>query len=410
MTFNLFSNVDSSNDDDDVRYELMTTRLFLLLMTGALAVLIFYTGLSLQQKTVFIDSPSLATYEALDIKYHNTLTCPCSEMSVKYASFLSFTPTYHQVCNSSVVSDQWFDYLVHQYSLASYYSEDLRTLITPHFVVLKAFCQLSQTTVTNAVVQFDQRIFVSAQVLSEDLFQLQGQSFINLFKSQTSGSFTRLLDLISSMTQGNNLIPMFDSHFLVGMFGSQGEILPYNGAYGDDNGSSCRCQTSSICTSKIGIYDSTSGDSFLFTVDGFRTGCWQLEALFQSTLECFFNQTCFDRIQSLINSSVPLNATILNSTLLINYSTTSTIGTMVKQLMLEQWNASISYSHYYNECSPNYCMYTYTTRLDTAFMLTIILSLVGGLSKVLRVVTPLIILLFRQLRNRKSQEDEKRKN
>ncbi|CAF4414861.1 unnamed protein product [Didymodactylos carnosus] len=61
MTFNLFSNVDSSNDDDDVRYELITTRLFLLLMAGALAVLIFYTGLSLQQKTVFIDSPSLAT-------------------------------------------------------------------------------------------------------------------------------------------------------------------------------------------------------------------------------------------------------------------------------------------------------------------------------------------------------------
>jgi hypothetical protein len=60
--------------------------------------------------------------------------------------------------------------------------------------------------------------------------------------------------------------------------------------------------------------------------------------------------------------------------------------------MVEQWNPSSLYVHYWQECAPTYCTYSETVHtLDFSGIMVTIISMVGGLIAVLRVITPRVI-------------------
>jgi hypothetical protein len=45
------------------------------------------------------------------MKYPETLSCPCSTATVLYQAFVSNTVTFHPVCSSVFVSQQWIEAL-----------------------------------------------------------------------------------------------------------------------------------------------------------------------------------------------------------------------------------------------------------------------------------------------------------
>ena len=135
---------------------------------------------------------------------------------------------------------------------------------------------------------------------------------------------------------------------------------------------------------------------------GFYLGCYILEGLRVSQLECLYDQTCLDELQTYIQPTTSVNVTILNASKSIRFSPTTLIGDVIDNLMLEQWDTIIMYEQYYNSCQPARCMYTVTLRNDAIQIVTIAIGLVGGLVTVLKFVVPRAVrLIFKCIRRRR---------
>lgn len=61
-------------------------------------------------------------------------------------------------------------------------------------------------------------------------------------------------------------------------------------------------------------------------------------------------------------------------------------------LMVEDWNDQISFESYFKMCNPSLCTYSYDLKGDFSYMFTSILSLIGGLTTVWKLVIPLIVM------------------
>lgn len=80
-----------------LRRQIITTRIYLVLLYVSLLILILFTAFSQKLITDTISKPSLVTYEHLRAKYPNTLSCPCENIAISHEDFLSITVNYHQV-------------------------------------------------------------------------------------------------------------------------------------------------------------------------------------------------------------------------------------------------------------------------------------------------------------------------
>lgn len=98
-TLNLFAD-DNQNgiaNGQKLRDQLLTTRVYLILLGISFISLILFSSLADRIVAVTVLKPSLDTFEHLQAKFLGTLSCPCANIAVPYSSFLSFQSTYHQV-------------------------------------------------------------------------------------------------------------------------------------------------------------------------------------------------------------------------------------------------------------------------------------------------------------------------
>ena len=163
---------------------------------------------------------------------------------------------------------------------------------------------------------------------------------------------------------------------------------PYILLYGN-----CSCATSATCSYQSKIYDSSN-----ITVPGIYIGCYIIESLLQSDLRCFYNQTCINQLQSYSLAKTTLNVTALNTSLPSHFFENSTIEELLNQLMVEEWNRSIIYENYYNDCQPSQCTYTHQTKNSVIYIVTTLVGLIGGLITVLKLIVPRLVMLVRNKR------------
>jgi hypothetical protein len=93
----------------------------------------------------------------------------------------------------------------------------------------------------------------------------------------------------------------------------------------------------------------------------------------------------------------------------------TSIGTIVKEMMIEKWNPSSSYNRYYESCAPSYCTYSNTIPAKTNFEIIVsLISIIGGLSSPLSLITPYLVkFVYRLLKSmckRQQQEEEQQGN
>ena len=69
------------------------------------------------------------------------------------------------------------------------------------------------------------------------------------------------------------------------------------------------------------------------------------------------------------------------------------ISTIVKNIMIEEWNdSSYLYDPFYKSCAPSYCTYSKRIRAKTIVeVIVTLVSMIGTLIMVLRLITPLLI-------------------
>lgn len=78
---------------------------------------------------------------------------------------------------------------------------------------------------------------------------------------------------------------------------------------------------------------------------GMMAGCYPLEALLQTTFQCFYNQTCID-------STNTFQALNISSDVSSEFSINSTVESILDKLMVEDYFVNISYENYFSQCKP----------------------------------------------------------
>ncbi|UJR18198.1 hypothetical protein I4U23_005099 [Adineta vaga] len=385
-TLNLFPSIPPSTDEHQIRNERISTRIFIFLLTISLTILLLYTSLINITQTVIIEKPTLDRYEQLNSKYSKTLTCPCSKISINYKTFLNLKYTSYEICRSIFVTPMWIDSI-------STLSDGQTTLdtggmrfpISYSFETLNVFCSLINENIKNRLIQFYTNQYVTSSVVSEDILKSQVESFISQFISSTTNDFLLSLSRIRDTTQSNSLVSAWFINYDFVKVPGYIDIFVGTKYYRN-----CSCAFSSTCITESSIFDAVN-KTVLFGVPGFFTGCYIIEALLQSDLRCFYDQTCLDRLRTYFFSPSPINFTALDESSLIHSFVNSTIQELLNHLIVEEWNKSIMYDKYFEDCKPKECIYTHVTRNSVIYIVTTLFGLIGGLITVLKLIIPRVV-------------------
>ncbi|CAF4116566.1 unnamed protein product, partial [Adineta steineri] len=376
-----------------------STRLYLILLSIIFVILTLYTLIQPQTLTKSFAAPSLNFYQNLMNEHSDELECPCSLISSPYDEYLQIQPIFHQICSSDLISNEWRLNITANIisNLSAYNQRDYRLFLSTHLQFLNGLCQLSMQTVNQSIQQSLSSLMITKQLLSEENFNLHINSMINEAKSNAPSTFIHLLSLLQATNHGNAIVSSYGTNYrYIAPIYSVYQTTLYTQAMIYDN--NCSCQLNSTCIINASFIEIDSTQSI--TIKGLKMGCTPSGSLFASTLECFYDQSCINLIQTMTGfneNTTPIPLNIANSRFLMNM----TVMNLINDLFVEKWSAIMNYSSYFYKCSPMICSYTYIQQLNSFYTLTYLLGLYGGLTIVLKWISPKIVYFINKIYQRR---------
>ncbi|CAF1427266.1 unnamed protein product [Adineta steineri] len=399
---NLFSPSSDSNEqenDQQRRWNIIGTRIYIILIIFILFIVGLILLLLKQRVIVTIPNPTKEQFEGVP----NNAKCSCSHISIPYRKFMSLKTSFHQVCSSDFVTNRWLNAIDSKTNTTYFGFRDFRRIGNAQFQALAAYCRLSESYTNQSVYAILQNALLSPQILSNASLQSYINATIEQFKLKTPNTFNIQLKLIIKMAVANKLIPALQtsSYYIDDML--EREMYAHN--YRRTNGSTCYCnqndcnQIESGIVNKFGKQNVNEAiNSLAWSIPGMSTGCFPGFSLLWSTLECFYNQTCVDKLISYFPTSEEFNAMIMNNESL--YLPTSTVQSIIDKLMIENWTMNIFYDEYYSECAPSSCTYLKIFRRDFGHVLKKLIGLLSSLTLILGLIIPLVIGFIMKRRDR----------
>ena len=356
---------------------------------------------------IVIDNPMIDEYEQL--KDEKGTECPYSQLNVPYGAFVRLETSLHGICSSDFVTDRWVGIIFASTNASDAYRADFRVTGSAQFLALGAFCRPSCRISVDSITSFYFTSLRSPQALTRDDLEWLVELSVLQFQETMPSSFQSRVRLTNRLIFSNKLLPSLDTS--VGTFISCDltDDLPFHFTpfiyYRSDT--SCECQSDYDCRSssviclniQSALYQPTIVPYFMLhmTIPGLYTGCLPMNSLLESTLECFYNQTCVDQLASLLADDEHFSAIDLHQQSLFRQN--STMESILDGIMIEHWKSNSSYQDYYNHCKPVYCSYFVEERRSAMFGVTQIIGLLGGLTLILTLIVPKVV---RYLRNRRS--------
>jgi hypothetical protein len=161
----------------------------------------------------------------------------------------------------------------------------------------------------------------------------------------------------------------------------------------------CYCHSAWRCIRPSMMIDIMGNTRFI--IPGIVLSCYPGYATLESTLICLFNQTCINELRSILNETtfnqIDLNTPALDPSVSSRYNPNTRLEDIIMLTMKEMLFVNLFYHRYYEKCRPSICFYTITKRNNPLYVLTIILSLIGDLSKVLQLIMPHLVTLVTKL-------------
>ena len=270
------------------------------------------------------------------------------------------------------------------------------------FQALSTFCTISNKTASASLNDFLSTEYVTAAVSPIGLFQSQTQTLFDEFVSSTRKDFSSSLQAITDFNQANAIMSVIGRGFRLFNGYDDNTSFPQSGM--TDSTQPCLISLNFVTT--LNIFDLVNS-TVLFAVPGFYVRCVITDALLQSSLICFYDQACIDRIlyYTQFNASAPVTA--LTTATSDQYFANSTVKELLDQLMIDIWHFSAEHDSYFNSCQPVQCTYTQVTKNGALVIITTLFGLIGGLVKVLRFFVPLLVnqisKLIKRIHTRPSQ-------
>ncbi|CAF4185298.1 unnamed protein product, partial [Rotaria sp. Silwood2] len=246
----------------------------------------------------------------------------------------------------------------------------------------------SKSTLADAITRFGASRILSPMAITEEVLRHQAQGDLNNHISSAQTTFALILLAIRQTMAGNQYISALGTNFYLryppSTFGNwdHPKMLPVVFE-------NCSCLSISGCPRPALIKDSRDQ---LVVVPGMIVDCYVVDSTLGSTLECYYDLTCFRLLHKQSIETVSLLSDYSNNHFLVN----STVQTLLDDLMIDKLNSEIMFDSFYSQCKPDYCAFSYTHRFSRLFIITTILGTFGALSSILRLMTPFIVkIIFR---------------
>ncbi|UJR29659.1 hypothetical protein I4U23_017207 [Adineta vaga] len=428
--YNLFIREENDYHDDDneiddpeinLKQEKYATWLYVLLLFISLYILFYLTLMTLHSQTITISPITQNRFEELYHDYGETLSCPCSTISVSHKNFISNNIKFHPICSSIFVSKEWIEalYLI---NASDYGPTDFRATAKSQFQLLADLCSISKGTVSQAEKDFNTDEFITIHLLSQEQVQSEVNVAMNTIKSSISTQIISFLNYIRVYVRANVIISALNTNIMFSTYVPyvQYQITQYiylsitSTVYSDMS-----IYSSSVDTMMCGSQNPITPTGFFpernttkifertawanparnsTLVNGFFTACTSLEALLPSQFDCLYNIQCIQLFINHFPSLDHFNINWTNSTLPSEQSN-MTVYKRFFDLFIEDWSTKVNYLKYFNECSPLSCSYTITDQRDISYALTTFISLYGGLIIIFRLIAPMLIKFFWKLKN-----------
>ncbi|CAF0905234.1 unnamed protein product [Adineta ricciae] len=395
-------NIFKTNDKDEHEYEngLISTRIYLISMLLILVSITFSFALIPQMTKITINSP---TFEQTKTFPHDA-QCICSRLSIRYGTFLTITARFHQICSSDLISNRWINVIYSGKNSTFFPPGDFRGIGSSQFQSLASFCFLSQTTIEDNLNTFYDLSLINSELLFEDLLKITIQSSIEQLKMNLPVTFTSQLNLLNNLIFGNQLLSGLKTILNVKYVNETSDFFINYLIYPNSSSSSNRCLNDYNIVIPSGFYNQSEDErmSLSMEIPGFRSGCLPINSLLQSTLECFYDRKCIEKILSYF----PTNQTFqsLNQSEQSIFSPQMTIQSIINQLMIEKLISNISYENYFLQCAPISCSYTINRKNDFLFVLTQMISLLSGLKLILENLIPNLVRFLRRKPNTQQKQ------
>ncbi|CAF1318620.1 unnamed protein product [Adineta ricciae] len=423
VQLNLF---DSQSSDPSIRHrEILSTRLYIILLLTFLIIVTTYISITNRHETKTVSFPGYSLYKDLQKKHSDGLQCSCAEYVILYEHFVVTNSSFHQVCSSDFVSQRWIDFIF-QVDSTTIYPIDVRTSLSAMWQIIRNLCQHSAATMTDTLKQFSKSALISPLLLTEDFIEAKIQSALHSLLEMISSDIVQSIFIVNKMAHANQLITALSTNSIpitkeyqptqsfAGVFHLPTMSLSaYVGVFENifiqnNSTKSCSCKNNVSCplpgniyfyniSQKLGVYDLNRIQS-KETLPGLIVDCLPIQTTFLSTLECFYNRTCLNRL--LLFYLKQINVKVLNQFIPSRFNQTTKIEFLLNKLFVEEIHFKINYDKYFLQCKPSLCHYTQRNRFNSIYILTTLFGLFGGLTAVLRFVTPYIIQLMLSLQKR----------
>ena len=398
---------DTRRNQDERRLQIRATRVYILLVTVSLINLTL--ALSLTKSTVqgTLNDPTIDQVANLPIDGQ----CPCSRLAIPYETFVTLGIDLHPVCSSDFVTDRWIEAVFPGVNANWLYQGDFRLSASAQFLLLRSLCQLSERHFQDNAWDFYATTLISPRALSRSVLLRTLKSSIAQFQTSLPFTFQTQLNLINQMIFANKWLnglqttmrPIYLNYGIESY-----SISPIWFFYKDPDYLGCLCLRNYTCKLNTAIYEpsvraydtiviDSDWDRQLFSIPNFYIGCMLSNTLLLSSLECFYNQTCLDRIVSQIDTDQTF--TTIGSDNESRFAIHDTLQTIVDALMITNWTEHISYESYFQQCAPRYCVYSMSQGRSALAIVTEVIGLLGGVTLVIRTAILISLRLAEQRRN-----------
>lgn len=361
LTLNIFSRKNEVNMYKR-RNGILATRFYIIILITLLVTLGLFNGITQYNTLITVASPSQTEFNLLYSGYPDTLRCLCKVESFPYGSFIQLEPQLHPICTGTLLIE--ISSKVNSQAL---------------FGVLRSLydlCKIANRTIDQSLTQFFLTQYISTVLVAPDQLVSQTQAFIDELIKQTSINFVQKVNITINYIQSNQLMSALMTNYNIVMLNVtifEPSIVTTPRIY--SNGA-CDCYADNLCSEDAA------------ELPGFRVGCYIIEALRQSQLHCFSNETC---MMSAFNS---------NKTLMMegNINVSMSIGELINNVFVITWGIQpLNYADYFDICQPTSCTYLFVGRRNLLLVISIMVGLLGGLSNVLKLLVPTSVTIVRKI-------------
>lgn len=398
VNLNLFKT--SFRNVEIVQRQRLVTRIFLICLVISVCIASFQAFFSTQTQTIVVSNPSVETFELLWQSYSDNLNCPCSQISIDYANFITIVPAFHQICSSRFISFAWYNQLAQiNISLNSGSAQFEKAFGANYFQILATFCSLTNNTIADVYRLFAANSFINYRALPKTVFTVKAAMLTTDFIRSVENEFVRIFALARNTSSANQFASRTFSNLLLS-YSTTGQLVLLDQyfsylrvGYTQNLPTLCSClNEGALCGQYSFVYNASNTLGRLYLTNIIRR-CLPTESALSSTLECWYDHSC---LASVLDAYARMGISgIVDIQVLADvpsrFSRNATLEMIMSKMLIENWTTTVSHEQFYGRCAPLSCIYTIDRRFDWFYVVITIIGLFSGLNTGLRFVLPSIV-------------------